>query len=309
MRIFVTGAAGFIGYHLSRRLLESGHDVVAMDKVDSNERLAILNQFEGFNFRPGCLATMQFLQDVGEVDYIVHLAALPNVRKSIGQPYEQIKQDVLGYVRLLEYTKELNDLKHMVFISSSSVYGIGGGFSEKSPARPIAPYSVSKLNNENMNTCYSYQYGFPITSLRLFTTYGPFGRKEMMVWICALNILQGKPVPLFNGGRNKRDFVFVSDVVDAVTLALFNKNSEGHNIYNVGTGTSVSTMEVIRIVENLLGRRAELEMLPSQQGDVATTCADIRKIKKDLGFSPKVNISNGLEMFVDWLRPYVLTCV
>ena len=300
MRVFVTGAAGFLGYHLSRRLMETGHDLVAMDKVAKNERLVILNQFENFDFRHSCLATMRFLQDVGEVDYIVHLAALPNVRKSIGQPYEQIEQDVLGYVRLLEYAKELNDLKRMVFISSSSVYGIGGGFSETSPTKPIAPYPVSKLNNEIMNTCYSYQYGFPITSLRLFTTYGPFGRKEMMIWKCAHNIMHGYPVPLFNDGRNKRDFVYVSDIVNAVTLALFDKDSEGHNVYNVGTGASVSTLEVIRIVEDLLGRSADLVMLPPQRADVTATCADIRKIKKELGYRPEVNIATGLEMFLDW---------
>ena len=182
MRILITGAAGFIGYHLSRHLLETEHDVVAIDKVNSNERLDILIQYENFDFRHGSIADISFSQEIGEVDYIVHLAALPDVRKSIGRPYIQIQQDVLGYINLLEYAKILEGLKRLLFISSSSVYGVGGEFSETSPTMPISPYGVSKLNNENMNTCYWHLYGFPITSLRFFTVYGTYGRDNMVIW-------------------------------------------------------------------------------------------------------------------------------
>lgn len=301
MRILITGAAGFIGYHLSRYLLETGHDVVAIDKVNLNERLDILVQYENFDFRHGSIADISFSQEVGEIDYIVHLAALPDVRKSIGRPYLQIQQDVLGYINLLEYAKVLKYLKRMIFISSSSVYGIGGGFSETSPTMPIAPYGVSKLNNENMNTCYCHLYGFPITSLRFFTVYGTYGRDNMVIWKFIENISLGKPISLFNNGMNERDFVYVSDVVDAILLAMFDEKSTGHNVYNVGTGTSVSVLEVVRIIEDILGKTATLETLPPQPGDIPKTCADIIKIKQDLDYAPKIDITSGLRMFSEWL--------
>lgn len=301
MRILVTGAAGFIGYHLSRHLLETGHDVVAIDKVNSNERLDILVQYENFDFRHGSIADISFSQEVGEVDYIVHLAALPDVRKSIGRPYIQIQQDVLGYINLLEYAKVLERLKRMIFTSSSSVYGVGGGFSETSPTMPIAPYGVSKLNNENMNTCYCHLYGFPITSLRFFTVYGTYGRDNMVIWKFIENISLGKPISLFNNGMNERDFVYVSDVVDAILLAMFDEKSTGHNVYNVGTGTSVSVLEVVRIIEDILGKTATLETLPPQLGDIPKTCADIIKINQDLDYAPKIDITSGLRMFSEWL--------
>ena len=301
MRILITGAAGFIGYHLSRYLLETGHDVVAIDKVNLNERLDILVQYENFDFRHRSIADISFSQEVGEIDYIVHLAALPDVRKSIGRPYLQIQQDVLGYINLLEYAKVLKYLKRMIFISSSSVYGIGGGFSETSPTMPIAPYGVSKLNNENMNTCYCHLYGFPITSLRFFTVYGTYGRDNMVIWKFIENISLGKPISLFNNGMNERDFVYVSDVVDAILLAMFDEKSTGHNVYNVGTGTSVSVLEVVRIIEDILGKTATLETLPPQPGDIPKTCADIIKIKQDLDYAPKIDITSGLRMFSEWL--------
>lgn len=301
MRILVTGAAGFVGYHLSRHLLETEHDVVAIDKVNSNERLDILIQYENFDFRHGSIADISFSQEIGEVDYIVHLAALPDVRKSIGRPYIQIQQDVLGYINLLEYAKILEGLKRLLFISSSSVYGVGGGFSETSPTMPISPYGVSKLNNENMNTCYWHLYGFPITSLRFFTVYGTYGRDNMVIWKFTENISLGKPISLFNNGLNERDFVYVSDVVDAILLAMFDEKSAGHNVYNVGTGTSVSVLEVVRIIEDMIGKTATLETLPPQLGDIPKTCADITKIKQDLGYTPKIDITNGLRMFSDWL--------
>ena len=301
MRILVTGAAGFVGYHLSRHLLETEHDVVAIDKVNSNERLDILIQYENFDFRHGSIADISFSQEIGEVDYIVHLAALPDVRKSIGRPYIQIQQDVLGYINLLEYAKILEGLKRLLFISSSSVYGVGGGFSETSPTMPISPYGVSKLNNENMNTCYWHLYGFPITSLRFFTVYGTYGRDNMVIWKFTKNISLGKPISLFNNGLNERDFVYVSDVVDAILLAMFDEKSTGHNVYNVGTGTSVSVLEVVRIIEDMIGKTATLETLPPQLGDIPKTCADITKIKQDLGYTPKIDITNGLRMFSDWL--------
>ena len=301
MKILVTGAAGFIGYHLSRHLLETGHDVVAIDKVNSNGRLDILVQSENFVFRHGSISDISLLQDVGEVDYIVHLAALPDVRKSVGRPYIQVQKDVLGYINLLEYAKILKNLKRMVFISSSSVYGVGGEFSETSPTMPISPYGVSKLNNENMNTCYSHLYGFPITSLRFFTVYGTYGRDNMVIWKFTENISLGKPISLFNNGLNKRDFVYVSDVVDAILLAIFDEKSTGHNVYNVGTGTSISVLEVVRIIEDMLGKTATLETLPPQPGDVLKTCADITKIEQNLGYAPKIDITSGLRMFSEWL--------
>lgn len=301
MKILVTGAAGFIGYHLSRHLLETGHDVVAIDKVNSNGRLDILVQYENFVFRHGSISDISLLQDVGEVDYIVHLAALPDVRKSVGRPYIQVQKDVLGYINLLEYAKILKNLKRMVFISSSSVYGVGGEFSETSPTMPISPYGVSKLNNENMNTCYSHLYGFPITSLRFFTVYGTYGRDNMVIWKFTENISLGKPISLFNNGLNKRDFVYVSDVVDAILLAIFDEKSTGHNVYNVGTGTSISVLEVVRIIEDMLGKTATLETLPPQLGDVLKTCADITKIEQNLGYAPKIDITSGLRMFSEWL--------
>ena len=301
MKVLVTGAAGFIGYHLSRRLLKTGHDVVAIDKVHSNERLDILVQYENFEFRHGSIADVSFSQDVGEVDYIVHLAALADVRKSIGRPYIQVQQDVLGHINLLEYAKTLAGLKRMVFTSSSLVYGVGGGFSETSPTMPISPYGVSKLNNENMNTCYSHLYGFPITSLRLFTVYGTYSRADMATWRFTENISLGRPITLFNNGLNKIDFVYVSDVVEAILRAMFDEQSTGHDVYNVGTGTSVSVLEVVRIIEDILGKTATLETAPAQPGDVAVTCADITKIKRDLGYTPKIDVTNGLRMFSDWL--------
>ena len=301
MRILVTGAAGFIGYHLSRRLLETGHDVVAIDKVNLNERLAILVQYGNFDFRHGNIADTSFSQEVGDVNYIVHLAALPDVRKSVGRPHTQIQQDVLGYISLLEYAKVVKGLKRMVFISSSSVYGSGRGFSETSSTMPISPYGVSKLNNENMNTCYCHLYGFPITSLRFFTVYGIYGRDNMVIWKFTENISLGKPISLFNNGLNERDFVYVSDVVDAILLAMFDEKSTGHNVYNVGTGTSVSVLEVVRTMEDMIGKTATLETLPPQLGDIPKTCADITKIKRELGYDPKIDITNGLRMFSDWL--------
>ena len=300
MKILVTGAAGFIGYHLSRSLLETGHQVVGIDKVGSNVRLDILVQYGNFVFLHDVVSDVSLPQRVGEVDYIVHLAALPNVRESVGRPYLQIQQDVLGYIKLLEYARKLKNLKRLVYISSSSVYGVGGGFSETSPTIPISPYAVSKLNNENMNACYCHLYGIPITSLRFFTVYGAFGREKMVIWKFTRNISLGNPVTLFNNGLNERDFTHVSDVVDALLLAVFDEKSTGHNVYNVGTGSSVSVLRIVRIIEELLGKTAILKNLPPQPGDIPKTCADITKINSELGYSPKTNITTGLRMFCDW---------
>lgn len=301
MKILVTGAAGFIGFHLSRNLLDFGYDLVAIDKVGSNDRLDILVQYENFDFIHGVISDVSLPQRVGEVDYIVHLAALPDVRESLNRPYVQVQQDVLGYIKLLEYARTLKHLRRMVNISSSSVYGVGGGFSETSPTIPISPYAVSKLNNENMSACYCHLYGFPITSLRFFTAYGAFGREKMVIWKFTKNISLGNPVTLFNNGLNERDFTHVSDVVDALRLAMFDEEAKGHNVYNVGTGSSVSVLRIVRIIEGLLGKTAILETLPPQLGDIPRSCADITKINRELGFSPKVSITDGLRMFCDWL--------
>lgn len=322
MAILVTGAAGFIGSHVSHALLGRGEQVVGVDNLNDyyrvqlkRDRLTPLIAQPGFRFIEIDIADNDAFNTAlrGEkITGVIHLAAQAGVRYSIEHPFAYSRANVTGHLVILEYCRHLASLEHLVYASSSSVYGGNEKlpFSESDPVdRPISLYAATKKADELMSHTYSHLYGLPQTGLRFFTVYGPWGRPDMAMWMFTEAILAGKPIRVFNHGDMKRDFTFIDDIVAGV-IACFDKppkadgKSAPHRIYNIGNHRSERLSDMIALIEKSLGRKAEKILEPMQPGDVAETYADITVIQRDHGFAPKTSIESGIPLFVEWYKNY-----
>ena len=322
MTVLVTGAAGFIGYHVSEFLLGRGETVVGLDAVTDyydpglkEARIGRLRRHGGFTSLRLNLADRDAvpaaLADIRGIDRVVHLAAQAGVRYSRDRPFAYVDANLVGHMTVLEYCRHLSGLKHLVYASSSSVYGANAKLPFAVGDRtdtPLSLYAATKRANEHMSYCYGHLYGIPQTGLRFFTVYGPWGRPDMALYKFTAAILEGRPIEVFNDGDMKRDFTFIDDVVPAVAAALDNSPDAAsgvpHRLYNIGNNRPEPLMRLIAILEDSVGTKAKIDFRPMQPGDVKETCADISESRRDLGFAPVTPIDIGVPRFVDWFRGY-----
>ena len=320
-RILVTGAAGFIGYHLCLRLLKNGMRVFGADSVNSyydpllkRARLLELAPFERFSFYEGNLADEAFtarLFEESKPDVVVHLAAQAGVRYSIENPRAYIESNIIGFFNVLEEVRH-HPVTHFLYASSSSVYGNR----EKTPFsvedrvdHPVSLYAATKKSNELFAYTYSHLYHVPATGLRFFTVYGPFGRPDMAYFSFTKAILEDKPINVFNGGNMLRDFTYIDDVTTCLETMLFcppkaDETGAPNAVYNIGNNNPVKLIDFIHTIEDALGKKATLNYLPMQAGDVEKTYADIENTRRDFGFEPHTQIQQGIRQFTNWYSAY-----
>lgn len=324
MAVIVTGAAGFIGFHVAARLLRQGTPVIGVDNVNDyydvglkEARLAELHKLPGFTCCRVNLADKDAVADIvathgNAVTEIVHLAAQAGVRYSLINPYAYVESNVMAQIVLLEAARKMPNLRHFVYASSSSVYGGNTKipFSTNDPVdRPISLYAATKRTDELFGYTYAHLHHIPTTGLRFFSVYGPWGRPDMAAYLFTDAILRQAPIRVFNHGKMKRDFTFVDDIVDGVVavirrIPIATADSPAHKIYNLGNARSEQLMDFIGILENLLGRKATYVYEDLQPGDVPESFADIASSTQDFGYQPKVTIADGLKAFVAWYRVY-----
>lgn len=318
--ILVTGAAGFIGFHVTEALLARGADVLGIDNLNNyyevalkEARLARLATRKNFRFRRADIsergAMLALPGEFPDIAGIVHLAAQAGVRHSLENPYVYVQSNVLGQVVMLECARACPGLRHFVYASSSSVYGANTKlpFAVEDPvAQPNSLYAATKRSDELIGHTYAHLYGLRATGLRFFTVYGPWGRPDMALFIFTRAILAGEPIRVFNRGEMWRDFTYIDDIANGVLQALERppSGSPPHAIYNLGNHRSEKLTEFIALLEKALGKKAQMQFEPMQPGDVAATYADIEASRRDLGFEPSTPISAGIPRFVDWYRSY-----
>ena len=330
--ILVTGAAGFIGYHVSKRLLERGERVIGLDNLNAyydpnlkEARLAQLKNHHAFTFAHVDVADTDSMQELfGEYRpaRVVHLAAQAGVRYSVINPYAYIDSNVLGFQNILEGCRH-NRIEHLVFASTSSVYGAHTRqpFSEHDAVdHPVSLYAATKIANEMMAHSYAHLYRLPVTALRFFTVYGPWGRPDMALFKFTRGILASEPIPVYNEGRMIRDFTYIDDIVEGLVRILDivpqpnpdwksddpdpATSNAPYRVYNIGNNRPVELLHFIAALERCLGRKAKLDLLPMQPGDVPSTMADVSSLERATGFRPKTTIEEGIAEFVKWYRQY-----
>lgn len=324
MTVLVTGAAGFIGYHVADALLCAGRSVIGVDNLSDyyevslkEARVSSLARRRDFSFRRIDIADRnaveQLMSDRPDIDGIVHLAAQAGVRFSLINPYSYLHSNVQGQLVLLEAVRRLPRLQHFVYASSSSVYGRNTKmpFSvEDRCDHPVSLYGASKKAAEVISESYAQMYGLPLTGLRFFTVYGPWGRPDMAAFLFTRQILAGDPIQVFNKGDMRRDFTYIDDIVTGVVNCLDrpppadNGSGSRHRLYNLGNRRPERLLDFIGLIEAALGRSAVFELLPMQPGDVPETYADIETSRRDLDFEPKTSISEGIPRFIEWYRWY-----
>lgn len=323
MTVLVTGAAGFIGFHASRSLLARGEKVVGIDNVNDyydpalkNARLDILKRDGGFDFKRADIADKDAVQALlsrrSDIDRVIHLAAQAGVRYSLINPYAYMRSNLDGHVVLMEAVRNLPNLRHFVYASSSSVYGANTKlpFSVDDPVdHPVSLYAATKRSMELLSESYARMFGLPLTGLRFFTVYGPWGRPDMAAFIFTRKILAGEPIPVFNNGDMRRDFTYIDDIVKGVIGCLDGPaepigNKPPHRVYNIGNHRSEKLMDFIGVLEQALGQKAAIDFQPMQPGDVKETYADIEATQRDFGFEPSTAIAEGIPQFVQWYREF-----
>lgn len=323
MTVLVTGVAGFIGSHLAKALLDQGRRVIGVDNVNDyydpslkEARLDLLRGRNGFTFHKLDIADHEALGAIcsaePEIRVVVHLAAQAGVRYSLENPYAYVNANVMGQVSVIEACRRLPKLEHLVYASSSSVYGAN----EKLPFavedrvdHPVSLYAATKRAGELIADCYSRLHGLPMTGLRYFTVYGPWGRPDMSAYIFTKAILEGRPIRVFNAGDMRRDFTYIDDIIAGTRTALehpptVEDSQPPHRVYNLGNHRAEDLMHFIGVLEQACGREAIKEFAEMQPGDVKETYADIEASRSDLGFAPSTTIEVGLPRFVAWYREY-----
>ncbi len=332
MKILITGAAGFIGFHLAGRLLQEGHTVVGLDNMNDyydvrlkEARLERLHDYDAFTLMRMDIddaPQMKRLFADHAFETVVNLAAQAGVRYSLDYPETYVQSNMSGFLNVLEGCRQ-SGVRHLVFASSSSVYGSNGKvpFSEHDPVdHPISLYAASKKANELMAHSYAHLFGIPCTGLRFFTAYGPWYRPDMALFLFSKAIMEGKPIRLFHQGKHRRDFTYIDDIVEGVVHILRRPpqgdptwnpaspdaatSSAPYRIYNIGNHQPVEMLYVVDLLEKAWGCRAEKIFLPIQPGDVEETCADIGDLMRDTGFRPETAIETGIPRFVAWFRDY-----
>ena len=332
MKILVTGAAGFIGFHVSRHLLDRGDEVVGIDNLNSyydpslkTSRLDILQDHDKFRFIKLDLADRDGMEELFQVEKfqrVVNLAAQAGVRYSLENPHAYVDSNIVGFLHILESCRK-EHVEHLVYASSSSVYGANETmpFSvHDNVDHPLSLYAASKKSNELMAHVYSHLYAMPATGLRFFTVYGPWGRPDMALFLFTKAILEGKPIKVFNYGKHRRDFTYIDDIVEGVIrtldhVAVTNPDWSGlkpdpgssrapWRVYNIGNNKPVELMDYIAALEQALGRTAEKEFLPLQPGDVPDTYADVTQLVNDVNYRPGTPVEEGIRKFVEWYKEY-----
>ena len=335
MRVLVTGAAGFIGSHLSQRLLARGGEVLGYDNLNpyydprlKQARLDRLLPLDGFQFVQASLEDRPALEaafDAFQPDRVVNLAAQAGVRYSLENPQAYLDSNVVGFLNILEACRH-RGIEHLVYASSSSVYGANKKLPfavEDSVDHPVSLYAATKKANELMAHTYSHLFGLPTTGLRFFTVYGPWGRPDMALFLFTRKILAGEPIDVFNHGHHTRDFTYIDDIVEGVIRTLDKvpdpdprhdpmaptpaTSSAPYRVYNIGNHQPVQLLRYIEVLEDCLGRKSERNLLPLQPGDVPDTCADVSALQRDTGYSPSTPIETGIGRFVEWYRDYYRT--
>jgi UDP-glucuronate 4-epimerase len=323
MSVLVTGAAGFIGYHVAAALLARGEQVVGLDNLNAyydvtlkERRLALLGAHADFAFRRADIsdrdAMARLFADHPRIDRAVHLAAQAGVRYSLEDPFAYVQSNVLGQLVILEACRQQAGFRHLVYASSSSVYGGNTKLpfsTEDRVDKPVSLYAATKRADELMGAAYAHLFKLPATGLRFFTVYGPWGRPDMAAFIFARAILAGAPVRVFNRGQMKRDFTYIDDIVAGVLAALDrppppDETGRPHRLYNLGNHRAEPLLRFIGLIEKACGKQAKLEYAPMQPGDVPETYADIAAAERDLDLSPRTPIDEGIPRFVAWYRDY-----
>ena len=328
----VTGAAGFIGFHLAKRLLAEGCSVIGLDNLNDyydvelkKARLAILEEDSNFRFVFAHVEDRLAIERLfaeNTIHIVIHLAAQAGVRYSLQNPHSYIQSNIVGFLNILEGCRH-HDVEHLVYASSSSVYGAN----EKMPFstsdnvdHPVSLYAATKKSNELMAHTYSHLYNLPTTGLRFFTVYGPWGRPDMALFLFTKAILNNEPIKVFNNGQMQRDFTYVDDIIEGLVRVIQSPPKENqdfdraapdpgssyapYKIYNIGNNKPVQLMELIQVLEQCLGMEAKKEFLPMQPGDVASTYANVDSLITEMGFQPKTSIDVGVKKFVEWYREH-----
>jgi UDP-glucuronate 4-epimerase len=344
MKILVTGTAGFIGYYLAKRLIEKGDEVVGVDNIndyyDVNLKYGRLEdsgiekekieygkiveskKYPNYKFIKLNLEDKEAIDKLfkeEKFDKVCHLAAQAGVRYSLKNPYAYINSNIVGHMNILEAVRHYGS-EHLAYASSSSVYGLN----KKQPFstddnvdHPVSLYAATKKSNELMSHTYSYLYNIPTTGLRFFTVYGPWGRPDMALFKFVKNILEDKPIDIYNYGKMQRDFTYIDDIVEGVVRVIDNPpkpnpNWDGrpsesiapYKVYNIGRGKPVNLMDFVEAIEEVIGKKAKKNLLPMQPGDVEATWADTTALEKELGYKPKVDVKEGIRKFVEWYRSF-----
>lgn len=332
MKILITGAGGFIGFHLSKKLLDQSFEVIGMDNLNDyydpslkDARINILKEYEKFIFHK------MDLKDKEQIDslfnkyrptYVINLAAQAGVRYSIDNPYAYVDSNLVGFINILEACRNY-PVEHLLYASSSSVYGgnkVSPFSTNHNVDHPVSLYAATKKSNELMAHTYSHLYNIPTTGLRFFTVYGPYGRPDMAYFSFTNDILAGKPIKVFNHGKLERDFTYIDDVVEGIVKLIRKVPTANSNwdeskddlstsfapykIYNIGNNNPVQLMRFIKALESALGKDAEKIYMDMQPGDVLSTYADVSDLEEDINFKPSTNIEVGLQKFVDWFKEY-----
>ena len=317
MKVLVTGASGFIGYHLSKLLLEEGYEVHGIDSMNGYystkikfDRLALLEKYNNYSFSEidNCNRDdLNVVFAIHKFDAVIHLAAQPGVRYSMEAPYKYAESNLIGFLNVLEACRQHHCSK-FIYASSSSVYGnrVDGPFSETSCTNePESLYAATKRADELLAFTYSSQFGIKTIGLRFFSVYGPWGRPDMAYFTFTQRILKGLPISVFNKGEMARDFTYIDDIVTGIVQLLGKVNEiSNYKIYNMGNNNPIKIMDFINVLEETIGKKAIVDFLPMQVGDVVYTCADITNASNDFGFKPITDLKSGLKSFVDWYKNY-----